>query len=90
MPTSYFTMWAMLGLMTFGAIGGFLLHGNLIGTIRQAYPSDSIRQEALRRCSQMDAGFSRFSAEDRQNCYRAILPGSAQASSLSDLGRPRR
>lgn len=81
MRMSYFTMWAMLALMVFGAFGGTLFHGNVFASMRAAFPSDSIKQEALRRCAQMDAQFSRFSAQDRDTCYRAILPASIRISS---------
>jgi hypothetical protein len=79
--TSYFSMWAMLGLMAFGAVGGALFHGNLFGSIRDAFPSDSIKQGALHRCGQMDAKFSRFSEQDRDACYRVLLPADARVSS---------
>lgn len=84
MPMNYVTMWAMLGLMTFGAVGGFLIHGDFIGSIRAAYPSDPVKREVLHRCGQMDAEFSRFSAPDREACYRAILPPPAQAAVKPD------
>lgn len=86
MPASHFTMWAMLTLMLFGAVGGTLIHGNVLGSIRAAYPSDLVKREALHRCGEMNASFSRFSEQDRDNCYRAIIPASAQASSKADGG----
>jgi hypothetical protein len=79
--TNYFSMWSILSLMAFGAVGGAAVHGDLLGSIRAAYPSNSIQGEALHRCSRMDTGFSRFSEQDRDSCYRAILPGFAQAAS---------
>jgi hypothetical protein len=81
MPMNYFTMWGMLILMAFGAVGGALVHGNVWGSIRDAYPSDPGQRHALQRCGEMDAQFSRFSAGDRDACYRAVLPASARASS---------
>jgi hypothetical protein len=81
MPMNYFTMWGMLILMAFGAVGGALWHGNLLGSIRDAYPSDPARRYALQRCGAMDTGFSRFSAGDRETCYRAALPTAAHVSS---------
>jgi hypothetical protein len=81
MPTSYFTMWGMLILMALGGAGELAAHGDLFGSMRKAYPADSIERAALNRCGQMGADFSRFSQHDRETCYRAILPASAQASS---------
>ncbi|HXP05927.1 MAG TPA: hypothetical protein VN808_17545 [Stellaceae bacterium] len=81
MPMNYFTMWGMLTLMAFGAVGGALVHGNVLGSIRDAYPSDSTQRYALQRCGEMDSAFSRFSAGDREACYRAVLPATAHASS---------
>jgi len=81
MPMSYVTMWGMLFLMALGAVGEFMTGGNLIGAVRDAFPSDLARREALERCGQMDAQFSRFSQSDRDGCYRAMLPASARVSS---------
>jgi hypothetical protein len=81
MPMNYVTMWGMLILMAFGAVGGALWHGNLLGSIRDAYPSDPARRYALQHCGEMDAGFSRFSAADRETCYRAVLPAAPRVSS---------
>lgn len=83
MPQSYFTMWCMLALLALGALAGPLLHGNLLGSIRAAYPSDAARSDALHRCAAMDADFSRFSEQDRDTCYRAMPrrdDGSAEAT----------
>jgi hypothetical protein len=66
-------MWGMLCVMALGAIAGPVIHGNALETIRAAYPADGTRRAALWRCSDMDAGFSRFSAYDRDVCYRAVL-----------------
>lgn len=84
MPNSYFAMWGMLALMALGALGGVLIHGDVVGSIRAAYPSDLAQRDALHRCGQMDAEFSRFSEHDRDTCYRAMLPASARASNLQD------
>jgi hypothetical protein len=73
MSQSYFTMWSMLALMAFGALAGPLIHGNLLGSIRAAYPSDQAKRDALHRCGEMDNGFSRFTERDRDICYRAVL-----------------
>ena len=81
MRTSYFSMWVMLGIMTFGAFGGMVMHGDVLGQVRAAFPSETLKQEALHRCGQMDAQFSRFSQHDRDTCYRAILPAAARVSS---------
>ena len=81
MPMNYFTMWSLLTLMAIGAVGGALIHGNALGAIRAAYPSDPAQRYALRNCGAMDAGFSRFSASDREACYHVFLPAAADASS---------
>lgn len=73
MSYSYFTMWGMLALLALGAVGGGIYRGDLIGTFRDAYPSDIVHQDALRRCAESDASFSKFSQEDRETCYRALL-----------------
>jgi hypothetical protein len=73
MPSSYFTMWSMLIIMALGAVAGPLIHGNVLGAVRAAYPSDDAERDALHRCGEMDAGFSRFSEHDRDLCYRVVL-----------------
>lgn len=73
MSYSYFSMWGLLILMGLGAAGG-LMHGG------DAYPSDTAQQEALRRCGEADASFSRFSANDRQACYKVMLHTTAIAA----------
>ena len=73
-------MWGMLILMAFGAIAGPLIHGNVLGSIHAAYPADEARREALHRCGEMDAEFSRFSQSDRDVCYRAVLHAIGQAA----------
>lgn len=80
MPQSYFTMWGMLILMAFGALAGPLIHGNLLGTIRAAYPHDEAKSDALHRCAAMDSDFSRFSEHDRDICYRAMLRATGEIS----------
>jgi hypothetical protein len=80
MPMNYFTMWSLLTLMALGAVGGALIHGNALGAIRAAYPSDLVQRHALRNCGAMDAGFSRFSQSDREACYHVFLHA-ADASS---------
>lgn len=81
MPMNYVTMWGMLILMAFGAVGGALIHGDVLGSIRAAYPSDPVQRYALHRCGEMDSGFSRFSAGDRDACYHAVMPAAAHVSS---------
>jgi hypothetical protein len=73
MPSSYFMMWSMLFVMALGAVAGPLVHGNVLSTLRAAYPADETERTALRSCGTWDAGFSRFSAQDRDVCYRAVL-----------------
>ena len=83
MPMNYFTMWGMLILMAFGALAGPLIHGNVLGSIRAAYPSDQAKSDALHRCGQMDSDFSRFSEHDRDICYRAMLRLTDQAAATA-------
>jgi hypothetical protein len=71
--SSYFTMWSMLTIMAIGAAADPLVHGDALGAIRAAYPSDPAKGDALHRCARIDADFSRFSAHDRQLCYQAVL-----------------
>lgn len=88
MPASNFTMWGMLMLMILGAaMSAGVFHSNFFGSIRAAYPSDTARRDALHRCGQMDPQFSRFSAHDREICYRSILSATAQAAQPADLAR---
>lgn len=80
MPASNFTMWGMLILMALGAaMSAGAFHGNFYVSIRDAYPSDTVKREALNRCGVMDAEFSRFSTHDREVCYRALLPTAGQS-----------
>jgi len=80
MPSGYFTMWGMLILILLGA--GFELwsDGSPTAWFHAAYPSDQEHQDALRRCSELDNQFSRFSSQDREDCYRTMLHGSASTS----------
>ena len=79
MPASNFTMWGMLILMALGAaMSAGVFHGNVVAEVRAAYPGDVARRDALHRCSRLDAEFSRFSEEDRETCYRAVLPSAAR------------
>ena len=79
MPASNFTMWGMLILMAFGAaVSAGVFHGNIFSEVRAAYPSDTAKRDALHRCGQLDTEFSRFSEHDREVCYHAVLPSSAQ------------
>jgi len=87
MPSNYFTMWGMLILMAFGAVGGPLIHGNVLGSIRAAYPADEVKRDALHRCGEMDADFSRFSQHDRDICYRAVLRAT-DAAALNPAAAP--
>jgi hypothetical protein len=43
--------------------------------------SNPAQRYALHHCGEMDAEFSRFSAGDRDACYRAVLPAAARVSS---------
>jgi hypothetical protein len=74
MSMSYVTMWGMLFLLMLGALGGGIIHGDIFGDLRDAYPSDPARREALNRCQGMMPEFSRFSGEDRETCYRTLSP----------------
>ncbi|HWB50307.1 MAG TPA: hypothetical protein VG651_14445 [Stellaceae bacterium] len=81
MPSNNFMMWGMLIIMALGAVAGPLIHGNALTTIRAAYPAEGAKRDALHRCGEMDAGFSRFSAHDRDVCYRAMLHAAGDAAS---------
>ncbi len=72
MSYSYFSMWGLLILMGLGAAGALIHHGDF--SVSDAYPSDPAKQDALGRCGYADPSFSRFSADDRKACYRAMLP----------------
>jgi len=74
MSYSYFTMWGLLILMGLAAFGGVTYRGEILGTFSEAYPSDPAKQAALRRCGDADASFTKFSADDRNACYRVLLP----------------
>jgi len=81
MPSSYFTMWGMLFLMALGAAGELVSPSDVTGWFRAAYPVDTLQRDALNRCSQADGGFWRFSAEDRNACYRVVLHASVMPGS---------
>jgi hypothetical protein len=83
MSLGYFTMWGMLIVMGFGVGLTLVFHGNPIGAIQDAYPSDRVKQEALRRCGAADPQFSRFSQDDRETCYRSYFAASSQNWSSS-------
>jgi hypothetical protein len=85
-PSSYFTMWGMLIIMALGAVAGPLVHGNVLGSIRAAYPADVAKRDALHRCAAMDSDFSRFSEHDRDVCYHAMLHTGGQAWSATAAG----
>lgn len=84
MPSSHFQMWGMLLLMGFGALVGPLIHGDLMGSIRAAFPSDESKRSALHRCGEMDAEFSRFLQRDRDVCYRVLHAPRDMASAPID------
>ena len=66
-------MWGLLILLALGAFGGAIYRGDFIQTFRDAYPSEIAKQDALKRCRQADASFSKFSSGDRDHCYQAML-----------------
>jgi hypothetical protein len=80
MSSRYFSMWGLLIMMGLAGFGGLIYRGELVSTFSEAYPSDPGKQDALRRCGQADLSFSKFSADERRACYRAMLP-----STMSDL-----
>jgi len=81
MSPNCFTMWGMLFLMAFGgALAGPLIHGNVFGAIRAAFPADRATSDALHRRGQIDAEFSRCSAPDRAVCAGVIFRATAQVS----------
>jgi hypothetical protein len=46
-----------------------LLNIGAIKFIRDAYPSDPFKSEALAKCVAGDPGFVRFFSNDREHCY---------------------
>ncbi|HEX5320170.1 MAG TPA: hypothetical protein VFW46_13495 [Stellaceae bacterium] len=50
-------------------IVGLLLGVGALKYVRDAYPADPFKSEALRHCLAHDPAFIRFSADDRANCY---------------------
>lgn len=89
MPASTFNMWGMLILMALGAaMSGGVFHGNILASVRAAYPSESVKRQALHRCGQFDAEFSRFSQHDREICYRSLLPAAEQATTSATFAKP--
>jgi hypothetical protein len=80
-PSGYFTMWGMLILMALGAGGELMSQGNPLDWIHAAYPADDEHSDALHRCGETDAEFTRFSAQDREDCYRTVLRVTDHASS---------
>jgi hypothetical protein len=73
MPSGYFTMWGMLILIALGASFELWSQGGPTEWYHAAYPSDPEHQDALRRCSENDNQFSRFSFQNREDCYRTML-----------------
>jgi hypothetical protein len=78
MSPSYVAMWGLLILMALGAAGELWSQGNPLDWIHAAYPSDQALSDALHRCGEMDSNFSRFSASDREDCYRTLLRVSSE------------
>jgi hypothetical protein len=78
MSLGSFTMWGTLIVMGLGLAMTIVFDGNPINAIRDAYPSDVGKREALRRCARMVASFTRFSSSDRDTCYRTTYTASAQ------------
>jgi hypothetical protein len=78
MPSNTVMMWGMLTIMVLGVVAGPLIHGNVLGSLRAAYPADQTKPEALDRCGAMDADFSRFSQQDRDICDRAMPHAAGQ------------
>lgn len=46
-----------------------LLNVGAVKFIRDAYPSDPFKSEALAKCVAGDPGFVRFFSNDREHCY---------------------
>jgi hypothetical protein len=66
--------------IAFGIVVVLLSVGGL-KFVRDAYPGDPFRSEALRNCLAHDPGFIRFSPEERASCY-ARQPQLARAAQL--------
>jgi hypothetical protein len=71
----------VLGLVNFGAVK----------FVRDAYPSDPFKSEALAKCIAGDRGFIRFLPDDRDKCYarqphasRVESPANETQSAASD------
>ena len=58
MSQSYSTMWDILILMAFDALGGPLIHGNVFGSSRAAYTRGWAKGDALHRGAAMGGDFS--------------------------------
>jgi hypothetical protein len=64
------------------SIVGLLLAVGGLKFVRDAYPADPFKSEALRNCLAHDRGFIRFSPEQRADCYArqpqlsGLIPGS--------------
>ncbi|HVH78279.1 MAG TPA: hypothetical protein VM782_02725 [Stellaceae bacterium] len=51
--------------------------------VRDAYPSDPFKSQALARCVASDPGFVRFFPDDRERCY-ARQPRQTRLENASD------
>ncbi|HEX3882576.1 MAG TPA: hypothetical protein VHW66_07960 [Stellaceae bacterium] len=66
--------------ITFGIVALLLSVGGL-KFVRDAYPGDPFKSEALRNCLAHDPAFIRFSPEQRAGCYarQPQMPGYTHA-----------
>jgi hypothetical protein len=83
MPSNPFMMWGMVTVMVLIVVTGPLIRGDILGSLRAAYPADPTKREALDRCGAMDADFSRFLQKDRDVCYQAMRHTTGQMQRVS-------
>jgi hypothetical protein len=60
-----------------------LLNVGAVKFVRDAYPADPFKSEALAKCVAGDPGFIRFSPDDRTRCY-ARQPRQTRLESPTD------
>ena len=61
-----------------------LLNIGALKFIRDAYPSDPFKSEALTKCIAGDPGFVRFFSDDREHCY-ARQPRTSRVETTSNI-----
>jgi hypothetical protein len=64
------------------ALAAILLNVGAVQFVREAYPADPFKSQALAKCLANDPGFIRFISEDRDKCY-ARQPRQTSATTFS-------